>query len=145
MGAKGSILITMSSISCAPAFKVNVVDTVGCGDSFVAAIACGFIHNLSMVHALTIANAAGAATAMDCGGGRNVATLKQVRELMEAANLNEDEKFWNELIDENLDAEEITFLSRMVINGRNNRMNRVLLQKIVSEMLPKLEAAWVNG
>ncbi|XP_057512596.1 fructokinase-1-like [Actinidia eriantha] len=145
MGAKGSILITMSSISCAPAFKVNVVDTVGCGDSFVAAVAFGFIHNISMVHTLTIANAVGAATAMGCGAGRNVATRKQVIELMEAANLNEDENFWNEIIDENLEAEEITFLSRMVINGRNNRMNRVTLQKIISETLPKLEAARVNG
>lgn len=145
MGATGSILITMSTISCAPAFKVNVVDTVGCGDSFVAAIAFGFIHNLPMVYTLTIANAVGAATAMGCGAGRNVATLKRVTELMKAANLNEDDKFWNELIDENLDTQEITFLSKMAVNGSNNRLNRVPLQKVVSEMLPKFESAGVTG
>uniref|UniRef100_A0A5B7AV70 Putative fructokinase-1 n=1 Tax=Davidia involucrata TaxID=16924 RepID=A0A5B7AV70_DAVIN len=145
MGPKGSILITTSSISCAPAFKVNVVDTVGCGDSFAAAIAFGFIHNVPMVYTLTIANAVGAATAMGCGAGRNVATLKRVIELMKAANLNEDEEFWKELLDEKLDAREITFLSKMVINGSNNWLNRVALQKVVSEMLPKLEPAWVKG
>ncbi|CAL5427497.1 unnamed protein product [Camellia sinensis] len=145
MGATGSILITMSTISCAPAFKVNVVDTVGCGDSFVAAIAFGFIHNLPMVYTLTIANAVGAATAMGCGAGRNVATLKRVTELMKAANLNEDDKFWNELIDENLDTQEITFLSKMAVNGSNNRLNRVPLQKVVSEMLRKFESAGVTG
>uniref|UniRef100_A0A5B7AXN8 Putative fructokinase-1 n=1 Tax=Davidia involucrata TaxID=16924 RepID=A0A5B7AXN8_DAVIN len=145
MGPKGSILITTSSISCAPAFKVNVVDTVGCGDSFAAAIAFGFIHNVPMVYTLTIANAVGAATAMGCGAGRNVATLKQVIELMKAENLNEDENFWKELLDENLDAQEITFLSKMVINGINNQLNCVSPQKVVSEVLPKLESARVKG
>ncbi|XP_052169926.1 fructokinase-1 isoform X2 [Diospyros lotus] len=145
MGAIGSILISASSVSCAPAFKVNVVDTVGCGDSFVAAIAFGFLHNLPMIYTLTLANAVGAATAMGCGAGRNVATLKQVMELMKAANLNEDDKFWDELVGENLDIQEITFLSRMVVNGNNNRINHVSLQNVVSEMLPKLEAWQVTG
>ena len=59
------------------------MDIVGCGDSFVAAIAFGFIHNIPLVTTLAFANAVGAATAMGCGAGRNVATLKQVVELME--------------------------------------------------------------
>ncbi|XP_021676923.2 fructokinase-1 [Hevea brasiliensis] len=144
MGYRGSILVTMSSISCAPAFKVDVIDTVGCGDSFVAAIAYGFIHNMPLVNTLTIANAVGAATAMGCGAGRNVATLEKVIELVRASNLNEDDEFWNELVN-NLDAQEVTFLSKMVINGSNGRLNRVALQKVVSELLPKLKSAQVEG
>ncbi|GFZ01418.1 pfkB-like carbohydrate kinase family protein [Actinidia rufa] len=31
----------------------NVVDTVGCGDSFAAAIAFGFMHNMPTAHSLT--------------------------------------------------------------------------------------------
>ncbi|XVE72992.1 hypothetical protein DITRI_Ditri11bG0082500 [Diplodiscus trichospermus] len=139
MGPKGSILITTSSITCAPAFKVVVIDTVGCGDSFVAAIAFGFIHNIPLVTTLAFANAVGAATAMGCGAGRNVATLKQVVELMEAPDLNEDDEFWNELLGKHIDAREVTFLSKLVLNGSNGRMNRVTLQKVVSELLPKLE------
>lgn len=123
---------------------MEVVDTVGCGDSFVAAIAFGFIHGMPMVNTLTIANAVGAATAMGCGAGRNVASLKQVIELMMAENINEDDKFWNNLINENLDSQEILFLSRMVLNGSNIRLNRVLLQKVISEMLPMLESAGLS-
>ncbi|KAL6968225.1 hypothetical protein U1Q18_034027 [Sarracenia purpurea var. burkii] len=142
VGAKGATLITTSSIICAPAFKVSVVDSVGCGDSFGAAIALGFLRGMPTVHTLTLANAVGAATAMGGGAGRNVATTKQVVELLEAADLNEDDEFWNDVVhDQHLDAQEITLLSTMVVNGgtgRNVRVNRFPLQMVVSEMLPKL-------
>ncbi|KAF8394328.1 hypothetical protein HHK36_020536 [Tetracentron sinense] len=129
MGPKGSILITTSSISCAPAFKVNVIDTVGCGDSYVAAIAFGYLHDVPTVNTLALANAVGAATAMGCGAGRNVATLEKVIELMKVSNLNEDDSLWDDLFDENLDASEIILLSRAIINGSSDRLNHVSLQK----------------
>jgi bifunctional ADP-heptose synthase (sugar kinase/adenylyltransferase) len=124
--------------------QVNVIDTVGCGDSFVAAIAFGYIHNIPLVNTLAIANAVGAATAMGCGAGRNVATLEKVIELMRASNINKDDEFWNELV-KDMDTGEITFLSKMVINGRNNQVNHVALQKVVSELLPKLEDNRLEG
>ncbi|XVF80919.1 hypothetical protein PTKIN_Ptkin15bG0113700 [Pterospermum kingtungense] len=145
MGPKGSILITTSSITCAPAFKVKVMDTVGCGDSFVAAIAFGFIHHIPLVTTLAFANAVGAATAMGCGAGRNVAAVKQVVELMEGPNLNEDDEFWNELLGEHLDAQEVTFMSKMVLNGSDGRMKLVTLQKVVSELLPMLKSSQLEG
>ncbi|EXB81314.1 hypothetical protein L484_005752 [Morus notabilis] len=141
MGPKGSILITKSSISCAPTFKVDVADTVGCGDSFVAAIAYGFINNLPMVNTLAIANAVGAATATGCGAGRNVATLEKVLKLIRESNLSEDDSFWNKLFSQDLDAEEVTILSKRVVNGSNKRLNHVSMQSIVSDLLPKLERA----
>ncbi|GER24915.1 pfkB-like carbohydrate kinase family protein [Striga asiatica] len=144
MGPKGSILITPSSISCAPGFKVNVMDTVGCGDSFVAAIAFGFIHKLPLVYTLTIANAVGAATAMGCGAGRNVAHLNQVKELLRRSNLNEDENFWENLLKEHLDDLETMVLTKASVNGFNNRLKRASLQKVVCELLPKLEHAQAN-
>lgn len=125
--------------------QVNVSDTVGCGDSFVAAVAFGFIHNMPKVNTLTIANAVGAATAMGCGAGRNVATLKRVIELIKASDLNEDDAFWNELLNQNVNTEKITFLSRSIINGSNNRMCHVDLQKVISELLPKLEYSQLEG
>lgn len=118
-----------------------MIDTVGCGDSFVAAIAFGFIHRMPLVYTLTIANAVGAATAMGCGAGRNVATLKQVIELMRGSNLNEDDKFWEELLNEHSDAKEITLLTKVAVNGNNIHLRRTSLQKAVSELLPKLESA----
>ncbi|PON37980.1 Carbohydrate kinase [Parasponia andersonii] len=145
MGSKGSILITISSISFVPAFKVDVVDTVGCGDSFVAAIAFGFINSLPMVNTLAIANAVGAATAMGCGAGRNVASLERVMQLMRDSNLIEDESSWNELFDVSLDAQEVTILSKMAINGINSRLNHVSLQSVVSELLPMFESVELKG
>lgn len=121
--------------------KVNVVDTVGCGDSFVAAIAYGYIHNLPTLDTLTIANAVGAATAMGCGAGRSVATLEKVLELMMKANINEDNDFWNELFSENLDSQEITIMSKSDVNGDNRPVNYVVLHKMLSRLLPMLEHA----
>ncbi|KAK4366052.1 hypothetical protein RND71_013932 [Anisodus tanguticus] len=139
MGPKGSILITNSTITCAPAFKVNIIDTVGCGDSFVAAVAFGLIHELPLSCTLTLANAVGAATATGCGAGRNVASLGKVLELLKESNLNDD-KFWDEVLNDNTDSQDITVLSKFVVNG-NSQVNHVSLQKVVSEVLPKLEFA----
>ncbi|XP_031101424.1 probable fructokinase-4 [Ipomoea triloba] len=138
MGAKGSILITKSSITCAPGFKVDVIDTVGCGDSFVAAVAFGFIHNVPLVYTLTLANAVGGATAMGCGAGRNVATLEQVKELMRRSDINEDEKLWEELLSDSLGTLEVNLLLRSVIDQNSPQLNVVPLQRAVSEILPKL-------
>ncbi|XP_047937911.1 fructokinase-1 [Salvia hispanica] len=139
MGPRGSLLITPSSISCAPGFKVDVIDTVGCGDSFVAAIAFGFIHTMPLVYTLTIANAVGAATAMGCGAGRNVAALKQVMELVKGSNLKEDNKFWEDLLKAHTDAEQITLLTEVAVNGNSSHVQPVSLQKVISELIPKLE------
>lgn len=128
--------------------QVKVIDTVGCGDSFVAAIAFGFIHNMPLLQTLTIANAVGAATAMGCGAGRNVATLDQVLELTRISNLNEDIEFWNELLtNKDLCAEEITILTKGVVNGTgsDNQLHRIPAQKVIPEMLPMLEAARLKG
>ncbi|XP_076951175.1 uncharacterized protein LOC143624382 [Bidens hawaiensis] len=146
MGSKGSVLITRTGICCAPSFKVNVMDTVGCGDSFVAAIAYGYIHNMPLVHTLTIANAVGAATATGCGAGRNVANLQDVTRLMKESNLNEDDSFWNTLLNENLNKEDVTILSKTTVKGTKNRfLNVVNLQKVVSEVLLELEASLADG
>lgn len=114
------------------------MDTVGCGDSFVAAIAFGFIHKLPLVSTLTVANAVGAATARGSGAGRNVATLDQVLKIMRAANINEDDKFWSSLLKGKSDSCEINLLSKMGINGSGGS-SRVSLHKVVPELLSKLE------
>ncbi|KAJ0974003.1 hypothetical protein J5N97_015968 [Dioscorea zingiberensis] len=140
MGGKGSILITKSSIACAPAFKVDVVDTVGCGDSFTAATAYGFLHDLSPLSTLVLANAVGAATAMGCGAGRNVADLDKILKLLRQSDLNEDDHFWHELTYENLETPEILLLSKeAAINGQHkDGLVHMAIQHALSELLPKL-------
>lgn len=118
--------------------QVNIVDSVGCGDSFVAAIAYGFIHNLPMVNTLAIANAIGAATAMGCGAGRNVASLEKVVDILRSPNLNEDDEFWTEILEKEVLDQEVTCLSN-IMNGNKNHLNFVSFDQVASELLPKLE------
>ncbi|GIL69748.1 hypothetical protein Vretimale_10235 [Volvox reticuliferus] len=66
------------------AIKVEVLDTVGCGDSFAAAVVMGFISGWPGDVTLALANAVGAATATGRGAGRNVARLEKVLELLAA-------------------------------------------------------------
>ncbi len=70
---------------CVCVSQVEVADTVGCGDSFAAAIVLGYLnrHTTTETAVLTLANAVGAATAMGRGAGRNVASASTVRTLSE--------------------------------------------------------------
>jgi len=139
MGSKGSIMITKNVVSCAPSFKINVVDTVGCGDSFTAAIAFGFLHDLPAVNTLTLANAVGAATATGCGAGRNVAHLDKVLQLLRESDLNEDTT-WSELIEASSRCPEVTVLSRAAVNGFSENHVHVPVCDVVSDLLPMFEA-----
>ncbi|KAH0905796.1 hypothetical protein HID58_037623 [Brassica napus] len=141
MGPKGSVLVTKSSVSVAPAFKVEVVDTVGCGDSFVAAIALGYIRNMPLVNTLTIANAVGAATAMGCGAGRNVAKRHHVVDLIKASKLNDEESLLKELLAENPETPKVNLLSKGMRKEGSNReqIEIISMEKVVSELLPELE------
>lgn len=121
--------------------QVNVVDTVGCGDSYTAAIAFGYLHNLPAISTIALANAVGAATATGVGAGRNVATLDKVLELLRQSNLSEDDKFWTRLFEENVEAQELLLLSGASIIGYNDLFVRVPVQTVVSQLLPKFEAA----
>lgn len=49
--------------------QVDVQDTVGCGDSFAAAVVLGFTRGHRIPPLLALANAVGAATAMGSGAG----------------------------------------------------------------------------
>lgn len=119
--------------------QVNIVDSVGCGDSFVAAIAYGFIHNLPMVNTLAFANAVGAATAMGCGAGRNVASLEKVVDILRSSSFHEDREFWTDILEKKVIDQEVTCLSNIVMNGNRNHVNFIPFDKVASELLPKLE------
>jgi sugar/nucleoside kinase (ribokinase family) len=58
-GARGSSIVSADGVEDVPAFEVDVVDTTGCGDAFVA----GFIRGLSLGRAPRDAAVVGSATA----------------------------------------------------------------------------------
>ncbi|KAL9239722.1 hypothetical protein vseg_014016 [Gypsophila vaccaria] len=138
LGSKGSVLITMSGTSCAPSYKVKVIDTVGCGDSFVGAVAFGFVHGLPRTHTLAIANAVGAATATGCGAGRNVACFSKTIELVKSGDVDEDTEFWRDLLDEHMDAKEVSLLSKGGVDDIYE-VSCVPLESVTAEVISKLE------
>lgn len=71
LGAEGSIAIRADSVVGQPAFKVDVVDTTGAGDAFVAGALWGLTDNLVDAGILLRANATGAlcCTAMGARSG----------------------------------------------------------------------------
>ena len=115
------------------------MDTVGCGDSFTAAIAFGFLHDLPAVSTLTLANAVGAATATGYGAGRNVARLDKVLQLLREANINEEGTAWNELIEGSSLCSQVSVLSRTAINGFSDTVVHIPIGSVVSELLPMFE------
>eukprot|EP00878_Enallax_costatus_P032986 GHUV01036348.1.p1 GENE.GHUV01036348.1~~GHUV01036348.1.p1 ORF type:complete len:298 (+),score=89.05 GHUV01036348.1:387-1280(+) len=88
LGAQGALLVTKSpqqQVYHAGAFQVEVKDTVGCGDSFAAAIVLGYTRTHDVHATLLLANAVGAATAMGRGAGTNVANASTVLSLLNRA------------------------------------------------------------
>ncbi|KAJ4767524.1 5-dehydro-2-deoxygluconokinase 1 [Rhynchospora pubera] len=142
MGSKGSLLITKSMVTSAPAFKVELVDTVGCGDSFTAAIAFGFLHNLPAAQTLMLANAVGAATATGCGAGRNVAHLEVVLDLLKQSKINEDYAFWAQLLKESEAPCTISLVSGLDVYGCADGFSCIPVRSVVEELLPMFEAAY---
>jgi fructokinase len=94
-GEKGSFFHNKEGFDSLPAYKVKVVDTVGCGDAFTAAILQQFflldkegrdiscVSKREMKKILRFANAAGALTATKKGVIPSLPTRKQIEEFLD--------------------------------------------------------------
>ncbi len=96
-GAEGCYLSTNTdaAIRHFPAFRVEVFDTNGCGDTFHGAFALAAARHLSLEESITFASAAAALKAMAGGGQRRgwkaLPTLEEVSQFLRA-ELNEPER-----------------------------------------------------
>jgi len=93
MGKEGSILKNRNFSVKIPGFKVNAVDSTGCGDAFMAALLDEIItsgetpESLSEEKLYTIgsrANAAGAITATRYGAMSNLPTRSEINQFLKA-------------------------------------------------------------
>lgn len=136
MGSGGSMMVTSKGLFYAPALKVDVADTVGCGDSFAAAIVVGYINLMPMITTLVLANAVGGATAMGCGAGRNVATKEKVCELLLASEVNNDyEDFWRRIRAPEYFSKSEIMLAKRSINCQDNSFHAVEVQDVARDAL----------
>eukprot|EP00238_Polyblepharides_amylifera_P014214 CAMPEP_0196583462 /NCGR_PEP_ID=MMETSP1081-20130531/43761_1 /TAXON_ID=36882 /ORGANISM="Pyramimonas amylifera, Strain CCMP720" /LENGTH=499 /DNA_ID=CAMNT_0041904369 /DNA_START=246 /DNA_END=1745 /DNA_ORIENTATION=+ len=85
VGPKGCFLVTHDETSYHPAMKIEVEDTVGCGDSLAAGIVLGYCRGYDKMTTLAIANAVGGSTACRSGAGRNVATTELICSLLQSS------------------------------------------------------------
>lgn len=67
-GAEGASLYTRDGVIVEPRHRVNVVDTVGAGDAFCAALAAGLLRDKALDLVLRTACAAGAQAVQSTGG-----------------------------------------------------------------------------
>eukprot|EP00892_Ulva_mutabilis_P009615 jgi/Ulvmu1/7025/UM033_0084.1 len=94
LGSEGCILALQSTSGVVfrkqSGYKVEIADTVGCGDSFAAAIVMGYTRGWEPQVALALANAVGACTATKEGAGQNVASRDHVEALLQQGCNNHD-------------------------------------------------------
>lgn len=81
-GEEGCCVATGEDLIQHPGFDVQVVDTVGAGDAFVAAFIAGHLRGGSWQECAALANAMGAAVAATQGAGRCVPPATHVLELL---------------------------------------------------------------
>ena len=84
VGAKGSYYLADGKVYHCPAFKVNVVDTTGCGDSFHGAFAYAMTRGWDVHEAIRFAAAVAALKATKLGGRTGLPTLPAVLAFLEA-------------------------------------------------------------
>ena len=80
LGASGGLAVMGDSIHRAPAIPVNVVDTVGAGDTFDAGFIYGFLQGWSLEKSLKLGIACGSLSTQEPGGLEGQPTLDEALE-----------------------------------------------------------------
>lgn len=82
MGAEGVIVLDEAGLTQYPGFKVEAIDTTGCGDAFNGALACALAEGLSLREAVSYGNAAGALAATKRGAQRSMPQREEILRFM---------------------------------------------------------------
>ena len=82
LGAKGSFCRTADESFHTPAFRVEVVDTTGCGDVFHGGFIYGLLHNWPLRITAEFASAVSALKCRALGGRAGTPTLDEMKEFL---------------------------------------------------------------
>lgn len=90
LGKRGAYWISETKDTYVEALKnVESVDPTAAGDSFIAGLAYGVLHNLSQEDCLTFANHIGALTVSKMGAQTSLSSLEEVKKYIEKTNHTE--------------------------------------------------------
>jgi ribokinase len=81
-GPRGSVLYCGSGLASVPGFPVDVLDTTGAGDAFMAGLIHGLAHRLDDEATLVLANTLGALATVRRGAGTQLPTGAEVAEAL---------------------------------------------------------------
>lgn len=90
LGRSGSILALNNRRLSVPAFRVNVKDTTGAGDSFNAGVVFGRIVGLSWEASVALGNAFGGLATTQEGGGASYVHRNEVAKMIESHLFHEE-------------------------------------------------------
>lgn len=82
LGEEGCFVKNRKISKKIPGFQVEVVDTTGAGDNFVAGFIMGLCDGLDVEECATLGNAAGAITVQSLGSNGAVKSLKQLKDFI---------------------------------------------------------------
>ncbi len=88
-GARGSYLASATRHQRIPAFRIDVVDTTGCGDAYCAGFIAGLAQGWEVEAACQLATAASGLVATGLGSDAGIVDLEQTIALMETAEILE--------------------------------------------------------
>ena len=84
LGARGSLAVTADQVLRQPAFKVDVLDTTGAGDTFCGVLAAWLSDGANMLEALKAANVAGALACTRLGAQAAMPTRGEIEAVLGA-------------------------------------------------------------
>jgi sugar/nucleoside kinase (ribokinase family) len=90
LGKEGCLIKNRKMSKRVPGFQVEVIDTTGAGDNFVAGFIMGLSSGLEIEECARLGNAAGAITVQSLGSNGAVQSVEQLRDFIKA---QETEKF----------------------------------------------------
>lgn len=82
LGGEGCLFMNKDTSFTVPGFTVDVVDTTGAGDNFVAGFIYSLVNALDLKEALTFANACGAVAVTKVGSNGAVESARQIQDFI---------------------------------------------------------------
>jgi sugar/nucleoside kinase (ribokinase family) len=82
LGEDGCLVRSKNTCFKQEGYKVNVIDTTGAGDNFVAGFIMGLCEGLPIKKCVQLANAAGAITVQSLGSNGGVTSIKQLKDFI---------------------------------------------------------------